>query len=151
MSRRWNLLVVLVLLGLTLAGCGVNNIPTQEEAAKAKWSQVLNQYQRRADLIPNLVETVKGVAKQESTIYIGVAEARSRLAASATGRGSAHLGDALGSFYTPAKTGIDNRGRRARCLIQAAGGLALFCPGCGCVPRQASGRASDIGFGHPFA
>ena len=55
-----------ILLGVTLAGCGVNNIPTQEEAAKAKWSQVLNQYQRRADLIPNLVETVKGYAKQEA-------------------------------------------------------------------------------------
>src|ERR1043166_1151699 len=54
---------LLAILGLTLAGCGVNNIPSQEEAAKAKWSQVLNQYQRRADLIPNLVETVKGYAK----------------------------------------------------------------------------------------
>ena len=57
-----------ILLGVTLAGCGVNNIPTQEEAAKAKWSQVLNQYQRRADLIPNLVETVKGYARQEAQV-----------------------------------------------------------------------------------
>ena len=54
-----------VALGLLLAGCGVNNIPTFEEQAKAKWADVQNQYQRRADLIPNLVETVKGYAKQE--------------------------------------------------------------------------------------
>ena len=65
-------------LGLTLAGCGVNNIPTQEEAAKAKWSQVLNQYQRRADLIPNLVETVKGYAKQEAQVLEAVVAARAR-------------------------------------------------------------------------
>ena len=51
--------------GLLLAGCGVNNLPTYEEQAKAKWADVNNQYQRRADLIPNLVETVRGYAKQE--------------------------------------------------------------------------------------
>jgi LemA protein len=67
-----------ILLGPTLAGCGVNNIPTQEEAAKAKWSQVLNQYQRRADLIPNLVETVKGYAKQEAQVLEAVVAARAR-------------------------------------------------------------------------
>ncbi len=67
-----------ILLGVTLAGCGVNNIPTQEEAAKAKWSQVLNQYQRRADLIPNLVETVKGYAKQEAQVLEAVVAARAR-------------------------------------------------------------------------
>jgi LemA protein len=67
-----------ILLGVTLAGCGVNNIPTQEEAAKAKWSQVLNQYQRRADLIPNLVETVKGYARQEAQVLESVVLARAR-------------------------------------------------------------------------
>ena len=67
-----------LLLGVTLAGCGVNNIPTQEEAAKAKWSQVLNQYQRRADLIPNLVETVKGYARQEAQVLEAVVAARAR-------------------------------------------------------------------------
>ena len=67
-----------ILLGVTLAGCGVNNIPTQEETAKAKWSQVLNQYQRRADLIPNLVETVKGYAKQEAQVLEAVVAARAR-------------------------------------------------------------------------
>ena len=67
---------LLAILGITLAGCGVNNIPSQEEAAKAKWSQVLNQYQRRADLIPNLVETVKGYAKQEAQVLEAVIAAR---------------------------------------------------------------------------
>ena len=70
-----------ILLGVTLAGCGVNNIPTQEETAKAKWSQVLNQYQRRADLIPNLVETVKGYARQEAQVLESVVVARARATA----------------------------------------------------------------------
>ena len=57
-----------VLLGLTVAGCGYNNIPTYEEQAKAKWADVQNNYQRRADLIPNLVATVQGYAKQERDV-----------------------------------------------------------------------------------
>ncbi len=64
------------LLCLLLAGCGVNDIPTYEQAAKAKWSEVLNQYQRRTDLIPNLVETVKGFATQERTVLEAVTAAR---------------------------------------------------------------------------
>ena len=63
---------------LWLSGCGINNIPTFEEAAKAQWSQVENQYQRRADLIPNLVETVKGFAEQEREVLTGVVEARAK-------------------------------------------------------------------------
>src|SRR6266700_2731080 len=65
-------------LSLLLAGCGVNNIPSYEESAKAQWSQVLNQYQRRADLIPNLVETVKGYAAQERQVLEEVTNARAR-------------------------------------------------------------------------
>jgi LemA protein len=67
-----------VLLGLLLSGCGINNIPTYEENAKAKWSDVQNQYQRRSDLIPNLVETVKGFAKQEREVLEAVTAARAR-------------------------------------------------------------------------
>ena len=63
---------------LLLAGCGINTIPTLQERAKAGWSEVLNQYQRRADLIPNLVETVKGYAAQESKVLIDVVEARAK-------------------------------------------------------------------------
>ncbi len=66
------------LLAFLLTGCGINDIPTLEEQAKAKWAEVLNQYQRRADLIPNLVETVKGFAKQESTVLQQVTEARAK-------------------------------------------------------------------------
>ncbi|QXI29874.1 LemA family protein [Pseudomonas vanderleydeniana] len=69
---------VLVLLASVLAGCGINNIPTYDEQVKANWAQVQNQYQRRADLIPNLVETVKGYAKQEQDTLTAVVEARSR-------------------------------------------------------------------------
>ena len=61
-----------------LAGCGINTIPTLQERAKASWSEVLNQYQRRADLIPNLVETVKGYASQESKVLTEVIEARAK-------------------------------------------------------------------------
>jgi len=71
--------VLLALLALlTLSGCGINNIPTYDEAAKAAWSQVENQYQRRADLVPNLVETVKGFAKQEKDVLVQVVEARAK-------------------------------------------------------------------------
>ena len=66
------------LLGLTLAGCGYNTIPTLEEQAKAKWSDVQNNYQRRADLIPNLVATVQGYAKQEREVLTSVIEARAK-------------------------------------------------------------------------
>jgi LemA protein len=66
---------------LFLAGCGVNNIPTYEEQAKAKWSDVQNQYQRRADLIPNLVETVKGFAAQEKSVLEAVTQARANATA----------------------------------------------------------------------
>ncbi|WP_442679124.1 LemA family protein [Sphingomonas sp. ASY06-1R] len=63
---------------LALGGCGLNSIPTAEEAAKARWADVQNEYQRRADLVPNLVATVKGYAKQESTVLVGVTEARAK-------------------------------------------------------------------------
>ena len=64
--------VLLTLVALVLAGCGINNVPTYEENMKAKWGEVLNQYQRRADLIPNLVETVKGYAAQEKDVLTSV-------------------------------------------------------------------------------
>ncbi|MEX0733810.1 MAG: LemA family protein [Steroidobacteraceae bacterium] len=63
---------------LALSGCGYNKIQTEDEAVTAAWSEVVNQYQRRADLIPNLVNTVKGFAAQEQAVLIGVTEARAR-------------------------------------------------------------------------
>jgi LemA protein len=67
-----------LLLILLLSGCGVNTIPTQQEQVKAAWSEVQNQYQRRADLIPNLVNTVKGYAQQEQRVLTDVTEARAK-------------------------------------------------------------------------
>lgn len=78
-GSRYNLsLVLLMALSTLLAGCGINNIPTYDEQVKAAWAQVQNQYQRRADLIPNLVETVKGYAKQEQETLTAVIEARAK-------------------------------------------------------------------------
>jgi LemA protein len=71
---------ILLLLVATLSGCGINNIPTYDEQAKAAWGQVENQYQRRADLVPNLVETVKGYAAQERETLTAVTEARAKVA-----------------------------------------------------------------------
>ena len=76
--RHLPALLAMALLLPLLAGCGYNTIPTAEETAKAAWSEVLNQYQRRADLIPNLVETVKGYASHEKDVLEGVVEARSK-------------------------------------------------------------------------
>ncbi len=74
---RWRLASVLLATSV-LAGCGINNIPTYDEQVKAAWGQVENQYQRRADLIPNLVETVKGYARQEQETLTAVIEARAK-------------------------------------------------------------------------
>src|SRR5512143_1749248 len=70
--------LVVILLGLTVSACGYNAIPTAEEQAKAKWADVQNNYQRRADLIPNLVATVQGYAKQEREVLTAVVEARAK-------------------------------------------------------------------------
>ena len=77
-AQRLRSFVVLCFLTGMLAGCGVNDVPRLDEAVKAAWSQVLNQYQRRADLIPNLVETVKGYAQHEQATLTAVTEARAR-------------------------------------------------------------------------
>ena len=76
--KRFGAPIAALVLAFNLAGCGVNTIPTQEERARAAWSEVLNQYQRRNDLIPNLVETVKGYAAQERDVLTQVTEARAK-------------------------------------------------------------------------
>jgi LemA protein len=70
--------IIAVSLAIGLAGCGLNSVPTAEEAAKARWADVQNEYQRRADLIPNLVSTVRGFAAQERAVLTEVTEARAR-------------------------------------------------------------------------
>jgi LemA protein len=69
----------IVLLAVLLNGCGYNTFQTTDEQIKASWAEVLNQYQRRADLVPNLVNTVKGYAAQEQTVLLGVTEARAKV------------------------------------------------------------------------
>ncbi|MHB1206713.1 MAG: LemA family protein [Rhodospirillaceae bacterium] len=75
MMRRF---LVILVTAVALAGCGVNEVPKLDEQVKAAWSQVQNQYQRRADLVPNLVETVKGYATQERETLTAVIEARAK-------------------------------------------------------------------------
>jgi LemA protein len=75
---RIGLVAALLGIAFTVSGCGYNTIPTLEEQAKARWGDVQNQYQRRADLIPNLVETVKGYAAQEKNVLTSVIEARAK-------------------------------------------------------------------------
>jgi len=77
--RRIIGIVVAIVLASGLSGCGYNQIQAADEATRSAWSEVINQYQRRADLIPNLVNTVKGFADQEREVLIAVTEARSRV------------------------------------------------------------------------
>src|SRR6266481_3376844 len=71
--------VVIVALAALLSGCGYNAMQTQDEQIKAAWAEVVNQYQRRADLVPNLVNVVKGFAQQEKDVLLGVTNARSKV------------------------------------------------------------------------
>jgi LemA protein len=78
MISRLGAVMTILAIGLTLSACGYNTIPTLEEQAKARWADVQNQYQRRADLIPNLVATVQGYAAQEKNVLTAVIEARAK-------------------------------------------------------------------------
>ena len=75
---RTRTLAFVAVVSTALSGCGYNSLQQQDESVKAAWSEVVNQYQRRADLIPNLVNTVKGFAIQEQQVLIGVTEARAK-------------------------------------------------------------------------
>ena len=77
MRRLWTVLAALAMLSLT--NCGYNAIQTNDEQVKSSWSEVLNQYQRRADLVPNLVNSVKGFAQQEKDVLLGVTNARAKV------------------------------------------------------------------------
>jgi len=78
MIFRVGAVMAILAIGLTLSACGYNTVPTLEEQAKARWADVQNQYQRRADLIPNLVATVQGYAAQEKNVLTAVIEARAK-------------------------------------------------------------------------
>jgi LemA protein len=78
LARRFSPALLAPLAALALGACGLNSVPTAEENAKGRWADVQNEYQRRADLVPNLVNTVKGYAKQEKDVLTEVTEARAR-------------------------------------------------------------------------
>jgi len=78
LARRFSPALLAPIAALALGACGLNSVPTAEENAKARWADVQNEYQRRADLIPNLVNTVKGYAKQEQQVLTEVTQARAR-------------------------------------------------------------------------
>ncbi|GMV22117.1 MAG: hypothetical protein AMXMBFR57_20660 [Acidimicrobiia bacterium] len=82
--RRRLFLTLVCFAGVTLSGCSYNTFTSQEEAIKAQWAEVENQLQRRTDLIPNLVETVKGFAQQEKDVFTAIADARSKMAGATT-------------------------------------------------------------------
>src|SRR5687767_5944339 len=79
MSMRIWLAALAVVSSLGLSGCGYNTLQSQDEGIKAAWAEVVNQYQRRADLVPNLVEVVKGYAQQEQDVLLGVTQARAKV------------------------------------------------------------------------
>ncbi|HEX4153054.1 MAG TPA: LemA family protein [Steroidobacteraceae bacterium] len=76
---RTGVFALAIIIAVLSSGCGYNNLQTQDEQVKSAWSEVINQYQRRADLIPNLVNTVKGYAAQEQQVLLGVTEARAKV------------------------------------------------------------------------
>ncbi len=78
MQSKYTKFLMVPMAALTLSACGINSVPAAEENAKAKWADVQNTYQRRADLVPNLVESVKGAMQQEKDVLIGVTEARAK-------------------------------------------------------------------------
>jgi LemA protein len=80
--RAWSLAFLVIFASADLSGCGYSQLTREDEDVKAAWSEVINQYQRRAELIPNLVRTVKGYANQEQQVLIGTAEARAKTASS---------------------------------------------------------------------
>jgi LemA protein len=84
LMRKAGVAVLLVVVGIGLSGCSYNRFVGQEEAIKSQWAQVENQLQRRNDLIPNLVETVKGIAQQERDVFGQIADSRAKLAGAQT-------------------------------------------------------------------
>ena len=109
MMRRLAALLAAVAT-LALAGCGYNDLQRQDEGIKAAWSEVLNQYQRRADLVPNLVNTVKGYAAQEQTVLTEVTNARANVAANQGNAGARQRSRRVPEIHQGAR-----RADRARC------------------------------------
>ena len=139
--KRWLVVLSLLGAGMGLSGCGYNTIQTQDEQIKAAWSEVINQYQRRADLIPNLVNTVKGYAQQEQDVLLGVTNARGNLPATRNMRPRATVRKAP-RRRRPANATMNGR-RRAWAATASDGraeGLPTHAP---CRPGFAKDRPDD--------
>src|SRR4030095_10709915 len=93
LMRKIGLAAVLIATAVGLSGCSYNRFVSQEEAIKAQWALVENQLQRRKDLIPNLVETVKGIAQQEKDVFGQIADSRAKLAGAQTPEQRIQAGD----------------------------------------------------------
>ena len=117
-GRKALIVAMMLWTSLALAGCGVNNIPTYEEQAKASWAEVQNQYKRRADLIPNLVDTVKGYAAQESKVLKDVIEARAK-AVQVTLPADVLTNPEAMKKFTDAQAGLSNALQGLRGLTEA--------------------------------
>ena len=110
-------LVLPLAAALSLSACGINSIPTKEEGVNAAWGEVENQYQRRADLIPNLVATVQGYAKQEQEVLVGVTEARAK--ATQTTINAGDLNDpAKVAAYSQAQDGLSSALSRLMVVVE---------------------------------
>jgi len=109
--------LVVPAVALSLSACGINSVPTAEENAKAKWADVESTYQRRADLIPNLVETVKGFAAQESDVLIKVTEARAKATSIQVNPGDLNNAAAMQN-YTMAQDGLSQALSGMRVVVE---------------------------------
>ena len=107
---RWRSLLLVLAVPVLLAGCGVNTIPTKDEQVKAAWGDVQNQYQRRSDLIPNLVSTVQGSAQQERTVLTDVVKARASATQVKVDASTITDPEAF-KKYQAAQTDLEKRGR----------------------------------------
>ena len=126
-------LLAVITAALATAGCGINNIPTYDQSAKAAWSEVLSQYKRRSDLIPNLVESVKGFAGQEKSVLTEVTKAREQVtniqlppdiltnpdAMKKFQDAQATLGGALGRLLAVVERYPDIKSGRTSCTLQS--------------------------------
>ena len=108
--------LTLILLALTLSACGMRSIPTANNAVEASWAEVVNQYKRRADLIPNLVEVVKGYAKHEQETLTAVMEARSK--ATAVNVNANQLNEANMKAFTGAQQGLSSALSRLMVVVE---------------------------------
>ncbi len=144
-QRRAMRAAALLLVVFVASGCSYNRFTTQEEAIKAQWAQVENQLQRRSDLIPNLVESVKGFAQQERDVFQAVADARAKMAGATTPAQRIEAANAESSALARLLVVVENYPQLksnetfARLMDELAGTENRLCDGAHAVQRAHSG------------